>query len=49
MDEPNQKGYRNEGKIGKKYKKTGSGRTEITGNFYIIFENNLRAIMKTLL
>ena len=29
MDRPNQKGYRNEGKIGKKYKKTGSGRIEM--------------------
>ena len=37
MDRPNQKEYRNKsGKIGKKYKKTGSGRIETAGDFSLI-------------
>jgi hypothetical protein len=37
----NLKGYRNEGKIGKKYKKIGSWTTETVGNFSVIVDQYL--------
>ena len=48
MSRPNQKGYKNEWvrKIGKKYKKTGSGRIEMAGDFAVIVNLYLWKLLK---
>ena len=48
IDSPNQKGCRNEsGKIGKKYKKTGSEKIETVGDFSVIVNPYLWKLLKT--
>ena len=46
VNRPNQKGIQTEGKIGMKYKKTGSGKIETAGDFSVIVDPYLWKLLK---